>query len=177
MWRKRVAPINDDERVVTDEERSRKRTMGRAVRLLAAKPRSIGELRQRLLEKRWTNQAIVDTVIEKLEEYKYVDDRQYAASLAAAKLRQKPQGKRRLDRTLSQKQLDREVVRQAVDEAFETTPESELLDQAIEKRVRIKGCPDSPEDAKKLRDHLMRLGFPIGLVVEKVNALTRGDDT
>ena len=44
--------------------------MNRAVKLLAAKPRSIRELRERLLEKLWTNDEIVDRVIEKLKEYK-----------------------------------------------------------------------------------------------------------
>ena len=96
MWRKRLEPKDDKERIIADVEKARTRTMNRAVKLLAAKPRSIGELRDRLLEKNWTNAAIVDTVIAKLEEYKYLDDQQFASDLAVSKLRQKQQGKRRL---------------------------------------------------------------------------------
>ncbi|MGH9820261.1 MAG: regulatory protein RecX, partial [Pyrinomonadaceae bacterium] len=106
MWRKRAKLIQDSERTIKDAARSRERTMNRAVRLLAAKPRSVAELRERLLERPWTNSEIVDAVVEKLKEYKYLDDEQFASDLAISKLRQKPQGKRRLQQSLSQKKLD-----------------------------------------------------------------------
>ena len=100
MWGKRTRKIDDADRVVKDPLRSRELTMNRAVKLLAAKPRSVRELRDRLLEKLWTNDEIVDAVLEKLKEYKYLDDEQYARDLAVSKLRQKPQGKRRLQQTM-----------------------------------------------------------------------------
>ena len=102
MWRKQFTTVDETKRVVKDVERSRERTMNRAVRLLAAKPRSIRELRERLLEKLWTNEEIVERVLEKLKEYKYLDDEQFARDVAVSKLRQKPQGKRRLQQTMSQ---------------------------------------------------------------------------
>ena len=68
MWRRRTAPKDESERDIEDVAKARERTMNRAVKLLAAKPRSIGELRERLLEKAWTNSEIVNSVIEKLEE-------------------------------------------------------------------------------------------------------------
>ena len=150
--------------------------MDRAVRLLAAKARSVGELRRRLLEKRWTDHDIVDGVIAKLEEYKYLDDEQYARDLAAGKLRQKPQGPRRLRQSLAQKDLDRETVESAVASAFEAQPESELIDQAIEKRLRLKGMPETREDTKKFYDHLLRLGFGFDLIREKLSALKKDQD-
>lgn len=156
-----------------DAERSRERTMNRAVKLLAAKPRSIGELRQRLLEKLWTNDEIVDAVIEKLKEYKYLDDEQFARDLAVSKLRQKPQGKRRLQQTMAQKKLDKETVETAIAEAFEKLPESDLIDTAIEKRIRLKGTPETREDTKKFYDHLLRQGFSYDLIREKISSLAR----
>ena len=137
--------------------------MNRAVKLLAAKPRSIRELRERLLEKLWTDEAIVDRVIEKLEEYKYLDDEQFARDVALSKLRQNPQGKRRLQQSMSQKKLDKETVDRAIADAFEKLPEDELIDQAIAKRLRLKGRPETREDTKKFYDHLLRLGFSFDL--------------
>ena len=134
MWRKRYKKIEESDRLVKNIERSRERTMNRAVKLLAAKPRSVRELRERLLEKLWTDEAIVDAVIEKLKEYKYLDDEQYAHDLAISKLRQRPQGKRRLQQTMSQKKLDKETVETAITNAFETLPEDELITLAIQKR-------------------------------------------
>ncbi len=148
--------------------------MNRAVKLLAAKPRSIGELRERLLEKLWTDEAIVDSVIEKLKEYNYLNDEQYARNLAVSKLSQKPQGKRRLQQSMSQKKLDKQVVESAIAEAFEKLPETDLIDAAIAKRLRLKGRPESREDTKKFYDHLLRQGFDYDLIREKMAAVADG---
>ena len=182
MWRGRLKHIEDRDRVVKDIERSRERTMNRAVRLLAAKPRSIRELRERLLENLWTNDEIVDRVIEKLKEYKYLDDAQFARDVALSKLRQKPQGKRRLQQTMSQKKLDKDVVDSAIADAFEKMPEDGLIDLAIAKRLRLKGLPETREDTKKFYDHLLRQGFGFDLIREKMSAVSKrrlekdGDD-
>jgi regulatory protein len=171
MWRKRPAADDQQERKVDDPERSRRLTMERAVRLLAAKPRSIGELRARLLEKSWTNEEIVDGVIQRLREYGYLDDDQYARDLALSKLRVRPQGRRRLEQSLSQKQLERETVKEALDTAFEEVSEAELVKTAIEKRIRLKGKPETRDEVRKFYDHLMRRGFSYGTIREAMTEM------
>ena len=173
MWRKRLKKIDDAERIVRDPVRARDRTMSRAVKLLAAKPRSERELRDRLLEKAWTNQEIVAGVIEKLKEYRYIDDEQFARDLAVSKLRQRPQGRRRLELTMSRKKLDKEVVDNTISDAFDVLPESDLIDLAIAKRLRLKGRPKTREEIKKFYDHLQRQGFTYGLIREKMNEISR----
>lgn len=175
MWRRRNRKIDESDRVVKDEARSLTRTMNRAVKLLAAKPRSVAELRERLLEKLWTNSGIVDAIIEKLKEYKYLDDEQYARDLAVSKLRQKPQGKRKLQQSMSQKKLDKTIVDEAITEAFEKLPEADLIDLAIEKRLRLKGKPETREDTRKFYDHLLRQGFSYDLIREKLSSLAKTD--
>lgn len=171
-WKARAAGGETDEpRVIKDPAKSRERTMNRAVKLLAAKPRSIGELRERLLEKNWTDAAIVDAVIEKLKEYGYLDDEKFAGDLALSKLRQKPQGKRRLKQSLSQKQLSKENIEAAIENAFEKMPEAGLIDAAIEKRLRLKGVPATREDNKKFYDHLLRQGFDFDLIRSKMSEI------
>jgi SOS response regulatory protein OraA/RecX len=66
------------------------------------------------------------------------------------------------------KKIDQEVADEALDLVFGETSEEELIDRAIEKRIRLRGRPQSREDAKKLFDHLMRQGFALELVSEKV---------
>lgn len=176
MWRKRQPVVNESDRVIKDAEKARERTMNRAGKLLAAKPRSVGELRERLLEKNWTNSEIVDRVIAKLEEYGYLDDEKFAAELALSKLRQRPQGKRRLQQSMSQKKLDRDIVENALESAFEKMPETDLIDKAIEKRLRLKRKPETREDVKKFYDHLLRQGFGFDLIREKMSALAKLPD-
>ena len=171
MWRKRKAKIIDEDRKISDPERARQRTMNRAVKLLAAKPRSVRELRERLLEKPWTDNAVVDAVIEKLKEYKYLDDQQFAAEVAMSKLKQKPQGKRRLEQSMARKKLEKGVIDEAIRNALEKLPEEELIDVVIEKRLRIKGRPETREDAKKFYDHLLRQGFGFDLIRDRMRTL------
>jgi regulatory protein len=176
MWRKRIELNENKERIINDVEKARERTMNRAVKLLAAKPRSIGELRERLLEKTWTDDAIVTLVIEKLKEYGYLDDAQFASDVALSNLRQKPQGKRRLQQTMARKKLDRETVDAAIAAAFEKIPEKDLIDSAIAKRLRLKGRPETREEKKKFYDHLLRQGFDYDLIRDKMRSLAEPDE-
>lgn len=155
-----------------DAEKTRKRTLERAVKLLAAKPRSVGELRERLLEKEWTNAEAVDAAIAKLSEYGYLDDERFAESFAASRVRQKPVGRTRLARDLRMKKIPRDTAEAALDTVFTATPEDELIDEAIARRVRLRGRPQTREETKRLFDHLLRRGFTYDLVIRKVRELS-----
>jgi regulatory protein len=151
-----------------DPEKARERTFQRAAKLLAAKPRSVEELRERLLEKQWTDEATVEAVIAKLSEYGYLNDERFAFGYASYRVRQKPLGRQRLARDLQMKKVSKETADEALDLVFEETPEEELIDRAIEKRTRLRGRPETRAETKSLFDHLLRQGFSYELVVSKV---------
>jgi regulatory protein len=179
-WKKRKlysSETDDAEKPVRpiNAERARTKTFDRAVNLLAFKQRSVSELRTRLLEKEWTNAEIVEEVIEKLAGYGYLNDVQFAKSFAASQIRQKPVGKRVLKQKLAMKKLDKETVDEALEKAFEDTPESEIIERAIEKRLRIKGKPETREDTKKFFDFLLRQGFSFDLVRDKMREIAKRD--
>jgi regulatory protein len=159
-----------------DMERARTRTLQRAVKLLAAKPRSIAELRARLLEKEWTNEEAVDAALARLQEYGYLNDERFAFGYASYKVKQTPVGRQRLARDLQMKQVDRQTSEQALELVFQETPEAELLDRAIAKRIRLRGRPTTRQETKSLFDHLLRLGFSYDLIMDKVRAMSAADD-
>ena len=175
MWRKRPEIIEEKDRIIKNAEKSRQKTFDRAVNLLAYKPRSVKELRERLLEKNWTNSEIVEGVIEKLKEYNYLDDAQFAKSFADSQIRQKPIGKRVLQQKLAMKKLDKETVEEALEKALEEMPEDEIIERAISKRLRLKGKPETREDAKKFYDYLLRQGFSYDLVSKKMREIASGN--
>ena len=148
-----------------------RKTFERAVKLLAAKPRSVAELRERLLRGKNTNEEAVETVIARLREYGYLDDERFAFSYASYKIKQKPLGRRRLERDLKFKQIDSGVANEALEMVFSETTEEQLIDQAIEKRIRLRGRPKNRGEAKSLFDHLLRRGFQFELVSDKVRSL------
>src|SRR5687768_5772733 len=149
----------------------RRRTFNRAIKLLTIKPRSVAELRERLLQGKNTNADIVETVIARLEEYGYLNDERFAFSYASLKVKQRPAGRRRLERDLKLKKVENSVAEGALELVYAETPEEQLIDAAIEKRIRVRGKPKSRIEAKKLFDHLLRQGFEFELVSDKVRAL------
>ena len=158
---------------MTDE--LRRRIFDRAVKLLAAKPRSVAELRERLLQKKGIDAEIVETVIARLQEYGYLDDERFAFSYASYKVKQRPVGRRRLERDLKFKKVESGVANEALELVYTETPEERLIDQAIAKRLRIRGKPKNRAEAKSLFDHLLRQGFEFDLVSEKIRSLTTDD--
>ncbi|HKY44620.1 MAG TPA: RecX family transcriptional regulator [Pyrinomonadaceae bacterium] len=154
--------------IVTD---LRRKTFERALKLLAAKPRSVAELRERLLRGKNTNEGVVEEVIARLHEYGYLNDERFAFSYASYKVKQRPVGRRRLERDLKFKKIDSAVASEALEMVFAETPEEQLIDQAIAKRLRIRGKPKNRAEAKSLFDHLLRQGFQFEVVSEKVRAL------
>ena len=151
-----------------DAEKARERTLQRAVKLLAAKPRSIEELRERLLEKSWTDEAAADYALAKLKEYGYLDDERFAFGFASYRVKQKPVGRQRLARDLQTRKISKETADAALELVYQETPEEELIQRAIENRIRLRGRPTTRQETKSLYDHLLRLGFSYDLIIRKV---------
>jgi regulatory protein len=175
MRRRQTSKRDEQDKTPLDPATARQGVFQRAAKLLAARQRSVAELRERLLAGRGATKTNVEEVIARLREYGYLDDAKFAQSYASLRLRERPLGRRRLERDLFIKKVDKQTAGTALDEIFEATPEAELIDRAIAKRVRLRGKPKSRADAKKLFDHLLRQGFGFELVSEKVRSIVRTD--
>jgi len=90
-------------------------------------------------------------------------------------VQQRPLGRQRLQRDLRLKKIDKKTADAALDQVFAAMPEDEMIDRAIEKRLRLRGKPTTRADAKKLFDHLLRQGFAFELVSEKVRAVSKSE--
>lgn len=155
------------------EDKLYERVMKRAFNLLSAKPRSIAELRERLLEKPWAEAEVVDRAIARLQELGYLNDQQYAEQFANSRLTVKPIGKTRLRQDLRRKKISATVAEQALTEVYTDDREEQLIEAAIAKRIRLRGHPTSREESKKLFDYLLRLGFGYDLVIRKVRNISK----
>lgn len=87
-----------------------------AIRLLAVRPRSIREVRDRLRQRDFAPEAI-DAAVEKLEGWRYVDDADFARFWVENRERHKPRGRRLLEQELRRKGIDRETVQETLDAA------------------------------------------------------------
>jgi regulatory protein len=87
-----------------------------AIRLLTSRPRSVREIRDRLRRKEYGDETI-DRVIERLREWRYIDDEAFARYWVENRESNRPRGRRLLQQELRMKGVERETVSNAIDEA------------------------------------------------------------
>jgi len=77
-------------------------------------------------------------------------------------------GRARLARELAFKKVPRNSIDGALDLVFGEVAEETLLDRAIARRIRSHGRPANRAAAKRMFDHLARLGFEYDLIARKL---------
>ncbi|HEX8184561.1 MAG TPA: regulatory protein RecX [Blastocatellia bacterium] len=164
---------DDDKRMkrATGPDKLRERIMARALNILAARPRSESQLRERLLAKSWAEPQMVDECISRLKELGYVNDNLFAHNYASSRVSVRPIGRSRVARELAGKKVARKTIDEALDMVFEDGGEETLIDRAIQKRIRTHGHPADRGSSKRMFDHLARLGFEYDLIIKKLQAL------
>lgn len=167
-----------DKGATKDLDRMREKVTAAAFRILAARPRSETQLRERLLAKPWVEPEAVDQCIARLKELGYVNDALFARNYASSRVGLKAVGRARVARELAGKKVSRDTIEEAVGSVFNEAGEESLIDRAIQKRIRTHGRPSDQRSAKRMFDHLARLGFEYSLIVRKLQALKAniGDD-
>lgn len=161
----------DSKRPAPSDARIRERVTALALKILAARPRSESQLRERLMARPWARAELVDECIVKLKELGYVDDTAFAHSYANYRLNAKPVGRSRVARELAGKRVARETIARALDSVFEDVDQEALIDRAVEKRIRTHGLPSDKAAEKRMFDYLVRLGFEYDLVIGKLRAI------
>lgn len=163
--------IADLERDRAKTEQSAKSVMKAALNILATRSCSEGQLRDRLSAKSWAEPGLVEDCIKRLKELGYVNDDLFAHSYANYRVSSKPLGRARLARELAFRKVPRKTIDGALDLVFGEVAEETLIDRAIARRIRTHGNPADRAAAKRLFDHLMRLGFEYDLIVRKLSGL------
>lgn len=141
------------------EEDAFLRAREKAYQFLSYRPRSEHEIRNRLKQKGF-GPLCVDRVIARLRELGMIDDRQYAASFATARIRSKGYGPSRIRSELRAKGIPSEIIEKTVEDAFAGVTLDDLAFQTAEKiRPRLERESDPRRRRKKLEDYLKRRGF------------------
>ena len=142
-----------------------------AFELLARKAWSARELTSRL-RRRGAPDEIARAVVAELCSRGYVDDASFARFWAESRARGRRVGSRRLRQELLQKGIPRDVAAAAVAAAFEEAPEAERCLEAGRRRLPALLRAGRERAAPRLRDYLVRRGYPLEEVMRAVAALT-----
>lgn len=138
-----------------------------AIGALSRKMRSVAELK-RLLRRRVPNdeagRILVEMIVLRLKENKYLNDANYAAAYSAFRRDNERFGSRRVITDLKAKGLHSNVIEKAVTQAYSAVDE-EAQARAFLKRKRLKK-PASNQEAAKIFRALMRAGFRHGTAIK-----------
>ena len=129
-----------------------------ALRLLSGRAHSLGEIREKL-RRRCAQPEDVDSVLLKLKEAGYLNDRQFAESFAASRLENQGLGKSRVLRDLRQRRVAPKLAEQVVEKTFQDTDEVRLIEDFLARKYRGKPLGSLLSEEKHLASAYRRLRY------------------
>tara|TARA_B100000035_G_C21015452_1_gene561573 strand:- start:114 stop:761 length:648 start_codon:yes stop_codon:yes gene_type:complete len=141
-----------------------------AYRLLSYRPRSVKEMRDRLLEKEWSKDQVT-SVIAKLESDGYLNDLDFARMFARDRVKSKYLGPAGLRNELFRKGIDQELIALIVDEIYTEHPPAKIIEALMRKRGIEPESEIDPKEKKRFINQLKRKGFSWGEMEALVTGL------
>lgn len=142
-----------------------------ALHFLAYRARSEQEVRTRLKRGAYTPEAI-DATIDRLNEWRYLDDADFARRWVESRAQGKPRGQRLLQQELRQKGIDAETSKQVIAEAG--LDEVAAATDLARKRLSTMTGEDPAAIKRKISAYLARRGYGFD-VVRKALAEATGE--
>jgi regulatory protein len=131
-----------------------------AIGALGRRMRTVAELKRLLRNKVEDSEhghLLIDVVIARLKEGKYLNDSQYAAYYSGLRKDNEHFGKRRVISELKQRGVHEDVINKAVSATYEDSNEEQLARDFL-KRKRLKK-PSNEKEAARVFRAMMRAGF------------------
>ena len=165
--------ITSETAALLADETAALRTYDRALRLLAARGRSIRELRRRLVMAKEPEPSI-DLAIERLTSSGLLDDAEYARQVARSRIVGRGHAPRRLKQELAKRGVARDVADRAIDLVMseDAAPGSFGADAGIDltatieklarRKLRSLASVDSQTRSRRLYAFLARRGYESG---------------
>jgi len=149
-----------------------------AVKVLAGRAHSSGELRDKLRRKAELA-ADVDPTIARLKEFGYLNDRKFAESFATARLENEGLGKTRVLADLSRRRVAPAVAQQTVGRVYEDVNEEALAEDFVRRKFRRTPRENLFQEEKDLASayrKLLRAGFRSATIVAVLKKFARDPD-
>jgi regulatory protein len=132
-----------------------------ALRLLAVRPRAEQELRDRLKRKDY-DAATIDLAIERVRNWGYLDDADFARRWVDSRLEYRPRSKRMLEMELRQKGVDRETIETTMEES-DIDEVAAAIELARKAAAKMSGL-DPAVARRRITGQLARRGFDYGTI-------------
>lgn len=138
---------------------------------LSYRIRTISEIKKRLRKAKLQDE-VIEKVITHLKELKLVDDEAFARQLVAEKIKNKPAGKRMIEKKLYEMGIPKQVGESVLNEMLDEETEKALALKVYEKLIpKISGL-DKQEARKKIFAKLASRGFNFDIINEIIREKT-----
>lgn len=149
------------------------RAKQKALGLLAHRPRAVAEVADRL-GRAGFEADVVDTVLSRLADLGYLDDRAFALAYARSRAAGRGYGSRRIHAELRRRGIDEETARDAVqDLEAERDPFEDALAAGRRAWSRVAAEADARRRRSRLYGHLARRGFDPDTIGRVIDLLER----
>jgi regulatory protein len=139
-----------------------------ALTLLSARELSESQLRSRL-KRRKLDADDIDSAVDRLKENRTLNDRRVAMAIARMESSIKRRGRARVIQKIRQAGIDGDTADDAVREVFQDVDESDLLDQALERKLRGKTVKELDEKGRaRIVRALVGQGFSFEAVMNRL---------
>jgi len=139
----------------------------KAFRFLAVRARSEKELSTKLKEKGY-DESVVRDVTARLRELKYLDDESFARGWARNLAVNKLWGNIRIEASLREKGIPRELIERVIKGVREELSEEEALRALLKKKEGAHSSKMNVKEKGRLTRSLMGKGFPLDLIIDTV---------
>lgn len=142
------------------------------LRLLSFRPRSVHELRTRLLQKKY-NEEVIATALEYFSKQGLVDDEKYAKLYALSRIQSRPVGKNQIRRDLKNRGISPKSAENALSSIRDFDERQVALDIALRRHQHMTRLPENISKAR-LYGFLKRRGFTSESVFYALSKLYKG---
>jgi len=139
-----------------------------AYRYLSYRPRSEGEMRQRLRQRGFDSE-VVENAISRLREQNLSNDLAFATFWKESRLSSKPRSKRLIQRELSEKKVPAEIREQVTEDIDDEANACRLGRSRMHTLARL----DYPDFHRRLRNYLSYRGFSYEVIRHTIALLWR----
>lgn len=151
----------------------RQKALSRLQNLCARHEKCTGDLRQKMIQ--WKMETVdIAWVINRLISDKFVDDTRYAAMFVRDKSRISKWGRIKIATALKAKGIATDIINDALIQIDPSTDKSQLIELITRKAKQTKS-----KSVYDLKNKLIRFGvsrgFDMGLVIDVVNGVVKGD--
>lgn len=139
-----------------------------ALKMLARRELSEAQLRQRLVRRSHTADAIEETIL-RLKEARAIDDARVAEAIARTEITVKRRGTLRVKRKIESVGIDRATAGRAVDSVVGEIDDGALVEAALAKRLRTGTTIADEAEFQRLYRYLIGQGFEPDQVMRTLN--------